>query len=60
MIRSSKLLRRMLSSKFPIIGSDEIMKAKTHGTSLHPPQQNLRWNCDPSKAEEICSFVSVS
>jgi hypothetical protein len=41
---------------YPIVGSNEIMKTKTHGTSDRTVQSKLRWNCDISLADRICNF----
>ena len=39
-----------------VMGDESLMSPKAHGTSPVPVQQNLRWNCDRNKADEICNF----
>jgi hypothetical protein len=39
-----------------IPGSEDIMKAKEHGTSHTPVQENLRWGCDGDTADRICNY----
>jgi len=39
-----------------IIGDESIMSKKAHGTSDVPVQDNLRWNCDREKADNICNY----
>ena len=29
---------------------------KAHGTTATPPQENLKWGCDPKTADNICCF----
>ncbi|GAX80371.1 hypothetical protein CEUSTIGMA_g7810.t1 [Chlamydomonas eustigma] len=43
-------------AKLPLPGTEEIMRAKAHGTTDKPVQENLRWNCDRKVADKICSF----
>lgn len=43
-------------SRYPIIGRDDIMRSKTHGTSDSAVQSKLRWNCDVSLADRICNY----
>ena len=40
----------------PIMGSEEIMAPKKHGTSRTPVQDNLRYGCDQAVADRICNF----
>eukprot|EP00562_Extubocellulus_spinifer_P005593 CAMPEP_0178517134 /NCGR_PEP_ID=MMETSP0696-20121128/25523_1 /TAXON_ID=265572 /ORGANISM="Extubocellulus spinifer, Strain CCMP396" /LENGTH=188 /DNA_ID=CAMNT_0020147533 /DNA_START=246 /DNA_END=812 /DNA_ORIENTATION=- len=50
----------MASAKtFPppcVMGDESIMSKKAHGTSAVPVQQNLRWNCNGRRADQICNF----
>ena len=48
----------MASKKYDgcVMGDESLMKPKKHGTSETPVQQDLRWNCDVKKADEICNF----
>merc|ERR1719215_1231494 len=46
----------LLSQKLPIMGGEEIMSQKAHGTSEKPVQKNLRWSCDYDTADRICNF----
>jgi len=39
-----------------VMGTEDIMSQKEHGTSKTPVQKNLRWNCDNKKADQICNF----
>ena len=39
-----------------VMGEEEIMSPKAHGTSATPVQQNLRWSCDVQTADRICNF----
>lgn len=39
-----------------VMGEEEIMSKKEHGTSKTPVQQNLRWGCDVGTADRICNF----
>lgn len=39
-----------------VMGDENIMKPKAHGTSHTPVQQNLRWDCDYDTADRICNF----
>jgi len=43
-------------SQYPIVGGEEIMSQKAHGTSEKPVQENLKWNCDIKVADKICNF----
>jgi hypothetical protein len=44
------------ATKYPIRGSEEIMKKKAHGTSDLPVQSNLKYGCDVALADRICNF----
>ncbi|CAE8606109.1 unnamed protein product, partial [Polarella glacialis] len=44
------------ASGFPVIGSEDIMRAKEHGTSPQAVQQKLRWNVDRANADRISFF----
>ena len=39
-----------------VMGGEELMKPKAHGTSAVPVQKDLRWNCDAATADRICNF----
>ena len=39
-----------------VMGGEEIMSQKAHGTSATPVQQNLRWSCSEKIADQICNF----
>ncbi|KAL1507746.1 hypothetical protein AB1Y20_007358 [Prymnesium parvum] len=39
-----------------VMGDEEIMCQKAHGTSATPVQENLRWGCDVATADNICNF----
>ena len=39
-----------------VMGTEDIMKPKAHGTSATPVQKDLRWNCDAQTADRICNF----
>uniref|UniRef100_A0A7S3PNV4 Uncharacterized protein n=1 Tax=Aplanochytrium stocchinoi TaxID=215587 RepID=A0A7S3PNV4_9STRA len=39
-----------------VMGTEEIMKKKAHGTTEDPVQENLKWNVDRKKADKICCF----
>lgn len=42
--------------KYPLLGDEDIMKQKAHGTSPFPVQEKLRWNCDNKEADRVCSY----
>jgi len=42
--------------KYPLVGSNMIMKKKSHGTSKTPVQNNLRWGVDFKTADRICNY----
>jgi peptide methionine sulfoxide reductase MsrB len=44
------------AQSLPIIGEEEIMSQKEHGTSSKPVMKNLKWNCDYETADRICNF----
>jgi len=53
------LLGAMFKKEFgpPVVmGDEEIMSQKEHGTSAVPVQENLRWSCDRDTADRICNF----
>lgn len=39
-----------------VMGEEEIMKKKRHGTSEVPVQKALRWSCSAEIADNICNF----
>lgn len=39
-----------------VMGEEDIMAQKAHGTSATPVQQKLRWNCKVELADRICNF----
>lgn len=39
-----------------VMGTEDIMCRKAHGTSATPVQKNLRWNCDFETADRICNY----
>jgi hypothetical protein len=39
-----------------VMGEEEIMSQKAHGTSNVPVQKALRWNCAPQIADNVCNF----
>src|SRR3990167_4651259 len=39
-----------------VMGGEEIMSQKQHGTTEQPVQQNLRFGCDRKVADNICCF----
>ena len=36
-----------------VMGTEEMMCEKQHGTSAVPVQKDLRWNCDVKTADKI-------
>jgi len=42
--------------KYPVVGSNMIMKKKSHGTSATPVQNKLRWGVDFKTADQICNY----
>lgn len=55
-ISQARLVADAAPSRYPIIGSDDIMRPKAHGTSEVAVQSKLRWNCDISLADKICNY----
>lgn len=45
-----------MSLLYPIMGYDDIMKEKAHGTGDAPVQKELRWGCDFEMADKLCCF----
>ena len=41
---------------YPLVGSEDIMRPKTHGTSEKAVQPNLRWGVDVQLADRICNY----
>jgi len=39
-----------------VMGDEDIMSQKAHGTSEVPVQKSLRWNCQTELADNICNF----
>ncbi len=39
-----------------VMGGEEIMSQKAHGTSNVPIQENLRWDCNREVSDKICNF----
>lgn len=39
-----------------VMGTEEMMSPKAHGTSNTPVQSDLRWGCDIDTADRICNF----
>ena len=53
------LLGRSMGNGFAppvVMGTEEMMAQKEHGTSAVPVQKNLRWGCDEQVADKICNF----
>ena len=44
------------AGSYPIMGDESLMARKEHGTSHHPVQTDLRYNCDRKVADRICNF----
>ena len=44
------------SPKLPLLGPEEIMSKKAHGTTDRPVQDSLRYGVDRSTADRICCF----
>ena len=42
--------------RLPVMGGEDIMKQKEHGTTEKPVQEELRWNVDRQTADRIVSF----
>ena len=47
---------KLFSQTLPILASDDVMSAKSHGTSDKPVMKDLRWSCDYEVADRICNF----
>ena len=41
---------------YPLVGPNEIMRQKGHGTFTQPVQSKLRYGCDGKLADKICNF----
>ena len=39
-----------------VMGPEELISQKSHGTSATPVQENLRWDCDRKVADQICNY----
>ena len=39
-----------------VMGSEDIMAPKAHGTCANPVQSDLRFGCDTKTADRICCF----
>lgn len=48
------------SQGFPVLGSEEIMRAKSHGTSDQAVQSKLRWNVDVKLADRISNYNVIT
>mmetsp|Transcript_6004 Transcript_6004/g.6137 ORF Transcript_6004/g.6137 Transcript_6004/m.6137 type:complete len:217 (-) Transcript_6004:206-856(-) len=46
----------LAGGKYPIRGSDDLMKKKEHGSSAKAVQANLKYGCDVGLADRICNF----
>lgn len=44
------------SGSYPVMGDENIMNPKAHGTSHTPVQKELRYGCDWNVADRICNF----
>ncbi len=53
---SSPLTTKHSYKNFPIVGPDDVMRKKKHGTSDSPVQESLRWNISRSQADKICNY----
>eukprot|EP00466_Bigelowiella_natans_P010351 jgi/Bigna1/52859/estExt_Genewise1Plus.C_120119 len=45
-----------VKAQYPIVGDEQIMSQKEHGTNTKPVQLDLRYGCDRKVADKICSF----
>ncbi|GFH57362.1 hypothetical protein CTEN210_13838 [Chaetoceros tenuissimus] len=45
-----------LNEKLPIMGAEDIMSPKAHGTSEKAVMKDLKWGCDYDTADRICNF----
>jgi len=41
---------------YPVMGTENIMSPKAHGTSKAPVQSDLRYGCNHALADKICNF----
>ena len=48
------------SQGFPVLGSEEIMRTKSHGTSDQAVQSKLRWNVDVKLADRISNYNVIT
>ena len=39
-----------------VMGDEQMMSQKAHGTSATPVQKELRWGCDVGTADRICNY----
>jgi peptide methionine sulfoxide reductase MsrB len=44
------------AQKYPLVGPEEIMSPKAHGTCAQGVQATLRYGCDVKTADKICCF----
>lgn len=44
------------TGKYPIVGEESLMSAKSHGTSATAVQSSLRWGVDVALADQICNY----
>lgn len=44
------------ATKYPVVGGEEIMSPKAHGTSEKPVMKDLKWGCDYDTADRVCNF----
>ena len=47
---------KVFSQTLPILASEDVMRTKSHGTSVKPVMKDLRWSCDYEVADRICNF----
>jgi hypothetical protein len=52
----SKPTTKDATREYPVVGNSSIMKKKSHGTSITPVQDNLRWDVDFKTADRICNY----
>jgi len=50
------VVRNASTEKLPLVGGEEIMSQKAHGTSEKPVMKELKWGCDYATADRICNF----
>ena len=46
----------MTGDDYAVIGDESLLSQKAHGTTEEPVQEQLRWNVNWERADEICSF----